>query len=522
MLHAKKFLIYMVLLSELFFGAVGLSAKARKSLMQTLRGGTVEERQARLQRLGALYFGNKTLLVEASRLHLASSAQNVASESTSTDGITDPSIEEINQREGVAEYLFQGDISLTDDQLEWIERSIRSDKSQRQKRQVDSGARLWPGNRVFYFFDISMGSVVSLKFSQSPPPFNKILLDSRKRSIVKEALNYIRSRTCLEFTESTTATNRIRVFSGAGCFATIGMAGGVQELSLGSGCEMIGIAAHEFAHALGIWHMQMRNDRDNFVKVDLSSVPLSMLHNYIKLPSSRIINYTPYEYGSYMHYDARSFATSGNSLIPVDSSYLRTIGSRVISFYDIKTINDHYKCRSRCGSGSAVCFNSGEPNPRNCAVCNCPSGYGGALCNQRPSGCGETLKATDRWQEKRFTFGDASVRAVRDAFAECNHWIEAGYDKGLTPQYFLRVILQAPAGKRVQLRVTTLQNSQCHNGCTLNAIEPKTRVDKTVTNPRICCNESLNQTLTSSLNPTPVISYNRFSTSTFTFQYRYI
>ncbi|EYC06137.1 hypothetical protein Y032_0078g1210 [Ancylostoma ceylanicum] len=469
------------LVLTLVHDVMGLSTRARNSLLQTLRGGNLEERQARLQNLAAIYFGNRTS-VDRRDNNVASSIREVIPQAPDSNSIDDPSIEEINQREGVAEYLFQGDINLTEEQLEWMERNIAARKTSRPKRQVDRGARLWTNNRVFYFFDISV--------------------DSRKRSVVKEALNFIRDRTCLEFTESTTATNRIRVFSGAGCYATIGMAGGVQELSLGSGCEAVGIAAHEFAHALGIWHMQMRDDRDDYVQVDLSAVPMTMLHNYIKLPSFRIINYTPYEYGSYMHYDARSFATRGNSLIPRDSSYLRTMGSRVISFYDIKTINDHYKCRARCGSASAICFNGGEPNPRNCAVCNCPAGYGGALCNQRPPGCGETLKATDRWQMKQFTFGDSTSRSVRDTFTECNHWIEA------------------PAGRRIQLRVTSLQNSQCHNGCTLNAIEPKTRADMTVTNPRICCTESLNQILTSNLNPTPIISYNRFLTSTFTFQYR--
>ncbi|KAK6019068.1 astacin [Ostertagia ostertagi] len=302
----------------------------------------------------------------------------------------------------------------------------KKDVSRRRKRQVDRGARRWTNNRLFYFFDNS------------------------------DALTFVRDRTCLDFTESSTATNRVRVFSGAGCFATIGMAGGEQSLSLGSGCESVGIAAHEFAHALGVWHTQMRDDRDSFLRVDLSSVPPNLLHNYIKLPASRIINYTPYEYGSYMHYDSRS----------------------IISFYDIKMLNDHYGCNARCTDRATVCFNGGVPNPRNCAVCNCPAGYSGALCNQRPPGCGEMLTATDRWQAKRFTFGSATG-GVRDTFIECNHWITA------------------PAGKRVQIQVTSLQNSQCQRLVELNSIEPKILADRGITNPRICCPDSLNQILTS-------------------------
>ncbi|WKY04890.1 hypothetical protein Q1695_005696 [Nippostrongylus brasiliensis] len=458
-----------------------LSTWARKTLEQALHGVDPEKRHEQLEHLAEMYFGKKIKTIRR-----PSPPKPNKFDENSTESIVggEMGIEEINIKEGVAEYLFQGDINLTEEQMRWIESGITAGNTTRQKRQVDRGARRWTNNRLFYFFD---GSV-----------------DTKKREIVKEALNFIRARTCLEFTESSTAANRVRVFSGAGCFATIGMAGGVQELSLGSGCDLVGIAAHEFAHALGVWHTQMRDDRDSFVRVDLSAVPPGMLHNYIKLPASRIINYTPYEYGSYMHYDSRSFATRGDSIIPLDSSYLRTLGSRLISFYDIKMLNDHYNCQASCSTGAAVCFNQGVPNPRRCAVCNCPSGYSGALCNQRPTGCGETLTATDRWQTKQFTFGDATIRVVRSTQAECHHWITA------------------PTGKRIQIQVTALQNSQCHNGCTLNAIEPKTLSDRALTNPRICCPDSLNRVLTSNLNPTPIISYNRFFTSTFTFQYRFV
>ncbi|KIH52298.1 astacin [Ancylostoma duodenale] len=305
--------------------------------------------------------------------------------------------------------------------------------------------------------------------------------------MVTAALNYIKARTCVDFVQNSAAANRIRVINGAGCYSLVGMAGGEQPLSLVDGCELvthlllevhiimkwwwsnlqIGIVAHEFMHSLGVWHMQMRDDRDEYVNVNLAPVPEYYHNNFIKLTSADVINYNPYEYGSTMHYDATAFSfTGGYTILPYDTAYTQTIGSRVITFYDIKTINDHYKCYDRCGAGSAVCLNGGEPNPRNCAVCNCPAGYSGATCNERPAGCGQALVATAKWQVKQFSFGNAAVAAYRDNYMLCNHRV------------------QAPAGKQIQIRVTFLKNGYCYNGCHANSIEPKVQSDTRTTNPR--------------------------------------
>ena len=42
------------------------------------------------------------------------------------------------------------------------------------------------------------------------------------------------------------------------CMCTAGSRGGVQVLSLGSGCVHQGIVVHELLHALGLWHEQSR------------------------------------------------------------------------------------------------------------------------------------------------------------------------------------------------------------------------------------------------------------------------
>ncbi|EPB80221.1 astacin [Ancylostoma ceylanicum] len=428
--------------------AAALSPKAKDALLQALRGVTLEKRQARLQNLGALYFGKGP-----QKGNFSSNAKKIPVDLV-PNNVNDSSIGEINQREGVADYLFQGDINLSEEQLDRIEKSLMANGASRAKRQVGKAAALWTNNIVYYYFDAS--------------------LSTRKRNMVQVALNYIQARTCLQFVQSSVATNRIRVFSGSGCYSSVGMLGGEQQLSLGDGCTLIGIVAHEFMHALGVWHMQMRDDRDNFVTIDLSTVPV------------------------------RFSSTASYTILPWDAPYTQTIGSRTITFYDIKTINDHYKCHDQCGAGSAVCLNGGEPNPRNCSICNCPAGYGGATCELRPAGCGQALTATALWQVKQFTFGNAAVTTPRDTYMECNYRV------------------QAPAGKQVQTRITYLKTVPCSHGCHINSIEPKVRTDMRATNPRVCCSDMLNGVFTSNLNPTPIIAYNRYLTSTFTFHYRYI
>ncbi|KAK6050415.1 hypothetical protein COOONC_12080 [Cooperia oncophora] len=80
--------------------------------------------------------------------------------------------------------------------------------------------------------------------------------------------------------------------------------------------------------------------------------------------------------------------------------------------------------RDRCESSNRImCANGGVPNPRQCDECLCPHGYGGRFCEERPSGCGETLEAAPYWKTKTFTFDNTSLVSNRD-YTICNHWIK--------------------------------------------------------------------------------------------------
>ncbi|RCN42617.1 astacin [Ancylostoma caninum] len=264
----KRCYIYLFLVLVIGAAETPLSQKANVSLLQALGGTSLEQRQARLERLGALFFGNRTS--EGQQKGNASTITRTLPVDLITDPANDASIAGINQREGVSEYLFQGDINLTEKQLDKIEASLVSSGTSRAKRQADRVSNTWTNNIVYYHLDAS--------------------LNTRKRNMVQAALNYIKARTCVDFVQDSAAANRIRVVSDAGCYSFVGMTGGEQLLSLGDGCELIGIVAHEFMHALGVWHMQMRDDRDDYVAINLAPVPVRIFHLFRALQASRSMN----------------------------------------------------------------------------------------------------------------------------------------------------------------------------------------------------------------------------------------
>uniref|UniRef100_A0A914ULZ2 Zinc metalloproteinase n=1 Tax=Plectus sambesii TaxID=2011161 RepID=A0A914ULZ2_9BILA len=396
------------------------------------------------------------------------------------DGFKD--VWELNQK--LTDYLYQSDILLTPAQMD----DILIDNSRQKRKAKASPDFKWSTSKpIPYVFDDYLAPI--------------------KKTAIENALKYWQDYTCVSFEYNAAGEDSLKFINGAGCYSNIGRITGQQEVSIGDGCEYLGITSHEVAHALGFYHEQSRYDRDDFLSVNLTNVLPDMARNFdVGSPTDMNFYGIPYEYGSVMSYSSSSFAVDRNVpvIIPLDPLYLQSMGQRTgPTFLDILEMNRHYGCLARCKRSSIKCSRGGYPNPNDCSKCICPAGFGGESCNERQpaqnANCGSELHATDAWQE---LYG------------------EIGGSKTVFPSVCTWHII-APIDDRIEMRITEL-NARCHSGCAHNALQVKTRRNVQPTGYRHCCKQdNRGHVYRTDTNVLPIIA-EAFIHMNFTLEYRSI
>ncbi|XP_048737759.2 blastula protease 10-like [Ostrea edulis] len=299
---------------------------------------------------------------------------------------------------------FESDMSLSPEEKEDLQEM--ESRGRFRRKAVANEMKLWPNGVVYY--ELSSG------------------LDQQAITNIKSAMKLWEDATCLRFREyrrQSGSSDRIIFVRSQGCQSPIGRRGGPQEIMIGEYCkESVGSIAHEIAHSFGFYHEHSRPDRDEHVTIYKNNIKQGFEMDFQKFGVRSIEDIEPYDVSSVMHYGPTYMSKDGQSktIVPRIKNLMNTMGQRnVLSFLDIKTANDLYKCAASCPV-QLNCKNKGYVGP-NCA-CLCPQGLTGRDCSevvQSNTNCGGELTETSG------TFTSPNYPGDYSPYAECM-WVIKG------------------------------------------------------------------------------------------------
>ena len=217
--------------------------------------------------------------------------------------------------------IFEGDIVLgTVDEMERLVAELGTKIDTQARGVVRTGKRFrWPGGVVPFTIDPALPNV--------------------NIGRVNEAITHWHNRTRIRLVARTSESNFLTFRPGDGCSSQIGMQGGQQFITLGSGCST-GNTIHEIGHTVGLWHEQSREDRDQFIKIVAENIEAGKEHNFDQHITDGD-DVGAYDYGSIMHYDELAF--SKNDKPTIEALNGQAIGQRLaLSDGDVQAVNYMY------------------------------------------------------------------------------------------------------------------------------------------------------------------------------------
>jgi len=151
---------------------------------------------------------------------------------------------------------------------------------------------LWPEGKIPY--------VISGDFTEN------------QTATIKASIKYYNDEFegCIEWIEKTDESNYVTFDNSGSCSSRIGVAffpfPVAQSIQLGRCAHLAGHVKHEMMHTIGFYHEHSRSDRDKFVEIKWSNIPLGYQAQFSTYRWTTGYGET-YDYESIMHYSSRAF-----------------------------------------------------------------------------------------------------------------------------------------------------------------------------------------------------------------------
>ncbi|WP_312338157.1 M12 family metallopeptidase [Sphingobacterium sp.] len=308
-------------------------------------------------------------------------------------------------------FLWQGDIVLSQDQLKVLDETgdiFTKDPIEEQKKSkvhpvynmpFTTGDNNQAIPRAFGIYPTPYNMWAMVRFVYSPT------LTSDRKIIIQQALRHWERNTNVRFYNATGQPTvdptwgfeypYIEFVNSTFNRSPVGRIGGRQQLELAA-FQDSSVAIHEIGHAIGMLHEQSAFNRDDYINLNLSNVPVDNRHNFDKR-TSNYFAVGSVDFNSVMMYGSYDFAinpsipvmtrksdgttwSGGNALTNSDRSWANNIYIPYIARSDVYAeLPDRvYKPDNTIMTPSErlsfqASLNNGNPYPPNC--CRLPNNF---------------------------------------------------------------------------------------------------------------------------------------------------